>query len=348
MIRRPHLLAGRRIRFANRPAIGTTDDAANAATALSAVASALAMSLERLARDVEEAIAAHQRAVADVRLRLEMLSDRRVSHEAERSTAAESHVGEERRADLVARLFGPFEVSLAGVPVRSWRSQKAASLLKYILLHDNCPARCETLMNVFWPSSSPKAARNNLNVVIYQLRSTLKTSDPTRTHIVHIDSAYQLDPELTWSSDVHEFSEAMRLGRHAADIGDVEAALASYQHAHKLYRGVLLEGDSSGDWYVDAQHRLQQKHCELLDSLGNLLLAHGDPPEAAAVGEELLVADPCRETGHQLLMRAYAALEQPQLVVRQYQRCAEMLRRELSVNPAPATIALYNRLVSKR
>jgi hypothetical protein len=44
-----------------------------------------------------------------------------------------------------------------------------------------------------------------------------------------------------------------------------------------------------------------------------LLLEDGEADEAVTVRDELLGTDPCRKTGHQLLMCAYAALGQPQL-----------------------------------
>ena len=86
----------------------------------------------------------------------------------------------------------------------------------------------------------------------------------------------------------------------------------------------------------------------MLERLCALLLEMGDVGNAITVGDELLEADPCWETGHQLLMRAYAALEQPQLVVQQFRRCEATMRRELSVDPAKATVDLYRTLVPVR
>src|SRR5215470_11805452 len=53
----------------------------------------------------------------------------------------------EARADLDVRLFGTFEVSYRGRPLAPWPSQRAASLLKFLLLHHGRPARREVLMD---------------------------------------------------------------------------------------------------------------------------------------------------------------------------------------------------------
>jgi hypothetical protein len=45
-------------------------------------------------------------------------------------------------------------------------------------------------------------------------------------------------------------------------------------------------------------------------------------------------------------MRAYAALEQPQLIAQQFKRCQVNMRRDLSVDPAETTIELYRQLLS--
>jgi DNA-binding SARP family transcriptional activator len=121
--------------------------------------------------------------------------------------------------------------------------------------------------------------------------------------------------------------------------------LTSLRHAHQLYGGALLEDDVSGAWFLDSQRRLHLEHNGLLERLGTLLLEHGQLAESARLGEQLITEDPCRETGHQLLMRVYAALQQPHLVAQQYHRCAEILQRELSVMPTPATTELFQRLV---
>jgi DNA-binding SARP family transcriptional activator len=254
----------------------------------------------------------------------------------------------EIRADLEARLLGPFEVRYRGQALGPWLSQRAASLLKFLLLHRGRPVRREVLMDAFWPSSRTNSARNNLNVTVYQLRGQFRIHDPERTHIVFHAGSYRIDPELCCRIDVDDYAQSVGRGNQAADSGDGPAAVKWYREARSLYAGPLLEGDASGDWYVEPQRQLHFEHCTVLERLCTLLLERGDVGEAVTVGNELLEADPCRETGHQLLMRAYAALEQPHLIVRQFRRCETTLRRELSVDLSEATVELYRALLVGR
>lgn len=254
----------------------------------------------------------------------------------------------EVRADFDVRLLGPFEVRYRGQALAPWPSQRAASLLKFLLLHHGCPVRREVVMDAFWPGSGPKSARNNLNVTVYQLRQQLRAYDPGRTHIVYNAGSYRIDPQLCCRVDVDDYARSVARGNKAAGSGDGCAAIKGYREARRLYSGPLLEDDTSGDWYLETQRRLHFEHCVILERLCALLLERGDVGEAVTVGDELVGTDPCRETGHQLLMRAYAALDQPHLIVQQFRRCEVTLRRELSVELSEATVELYRALLAGR
>jgi DNA-binding SARP family transcriptional activator len=306
-----------------------------------------------------EAIAAHERlvgylaaATAVGRAALEELYD---SAGLDERMGAFPTVSDDRadrfaevRADLEARLFGPFEVRYQGQVLAPWPSQRAASLLKFLLLQRGRPVRREVLMDAFWPSSTAKSARNNLNVTVYQLRQQLRAHDPDRTHIVYNAGSYRIDPQLCCWVDVDDYARSVARGNQAADSGDGYTAIKRYRDARRLYAGPLLDGDTSGDWYVESQRRYHFEHCTVLERLCALLLNHGEADEAVTVGDELLETDPCRETGHQLLMRAYASLGQPQLIVQQFRRCEALLRRELSVELSEATVDLYRALLAGR
>jgi len=311
---------------------------------------------------LQKAIAAHERLVGD--LIAATVVERAVLQKlyqsaglAERMgglSSASSAVGHpaadafDVRSEIDARLLGPFEVSYRGRALAPWPSQRAASLLKFLLLHRERPVRREVVMDAFWPGSTVKSARNNLNVTVYQLRQLLRAQEPSRTHIVYDAGTYRIDPELCCRVDVDDHAHSVAQGHLAADSGDGPAAIKWYREARRLYAGPLLEGDTSGDWYIETQRRLHFEHCAVLERLCALLLDRGEAGEALTVGDELVGTDPCRETGHQLLMVAYAALDQPQLIVQQYRRCEVMLRRDLSVEVSEATVELYRALLGRR
>ena len=221
-----------------------------------------------------EAITAHERLVGD--LIAATAAERAVLQELYQSAGIGERIGAfqlaagepggaadrsvEVRVDLEARLLGPFEVSYQGQALAPWPSQRAASLLKLLLLHHRRPVRREVLMDTFWPGSSPKSARNNLNVTVYQLRQQLRAHDPGRTHIVYNAGSYCINPELRCRIDIDDYTRSVARGHQAADSGDGLAAMKWYLEARRLYAGPLLEDDTSGDWHIEIQRRLHFEH----------------------------------------------------------------------------------------
>jgi DNA-binding SARP family transcriptional activator len=302
---------------------------------------------ERLGQEFEQAAVAHRVVARNLRARINALA---VRQDNEIDTPAVRPVDDEDAFSqyfIVARLLGLFEVSVGGMRVERWRSQRAASLLKYLLLYQGGPVRREALMRSFWPFSSSSSARNNLNVAVYSLRRTLTFVCPEHRYVIYRDGTYLLNPSLRRWVDVPTYAAAREMGHRCFVARDLIGAITAYRYARSLYRGSLMEGDVSGEWFRNDELRLRDEHHFVLERLGTALLQHGEADASIDIARELVSADPCRQTGHQLLMSGYGALHQPQMVVRQYQYCADVLRRELSVEPDAATRALLDSLVSR-
>jgi predicted ATPase len=68
---------------------------------------------------------------------------------------------------------------------------------------------------------------------------------------------------------------------------------------------------------------------------------------AAAIpfAERLVAVDPLGETHHQLLMQLHAANHDRASALRAYHQCMRVLRREMGVEPGPATVQLFERIL---
>jgi DNA-binding SARP family transcriptional activator len=71
----------------------------------------------------------------------------------------------------------------------------------------------------------------------------------------------------------------------------------------------------------------------------------GQYDEALEICARILSFDPCWEGAYRWMMLAYAHRGDRTLALRAYQRCRNTMSAELGVAPAPATTALYNRLL---
>jgi DNA-binding SARP family transcriptional activator len=240
---------------------------------------------------------------------------------------------------LAVNLLGGLRVRLNGVEVVDWPSGRGRSLLKYLLTHrDPWPQR-EVLMDVFWPGSPPAAARNSLNVAVHGLRRALRAAADIPVVVLR-QGAYRLAPDVRLWVDIDEFERHLAGGRRLEQAGDEAGAVAEYEHAVSLYQGDLLADDPYEEWPLLPREHLSLNYMDLLDRLGGLYFRQGRYAPCAALCRRMLERDRCREDAHRRLIRSYSRLGLPHLALRQYTACAEALRGDLGVDPAPATEGL--------
>jgi DNA-binding SARP family transcriptional activator len=247
-------------------------------------------------------------------------------------------------ADIAASALGPLEVRVAGQRVPRWTSLKARAVFQYLLVHQDRPTRRDVLMALQWPDHSHNSARNNLNVALYSLRTTLDGLGQDAQPIVYRDGCYLLNPDLTWWVDRTEFLSAVDEARRARRAGRLKQVIGAYRKAVRLYRGPLFEDDGAGEWYLPEQRRLRDLYGQALEEVAEIHFERRELSEALHFGQLAVSNDPCSEAIHRLLMRCYASQHQQQLVSRQYRVCAAALHDELGVSPSGETTQLFRAL----
>ncbi|MCZ7545557.1 MAG: bacterial transcriptional activator domain-containing protein [Anaerolineae bacterium] len=139
------------------------------------------------------------------------------------------------------------------------------------------------------------------------------------------DTVCLIDGATLWV-DTNAFIEALQAA--ATD----EHPERTWEEAVGYYTGDLCEG-LYHDWCLAERERFERL---LLRTLGQLMAACGAREaydEAAALGRRILARDPLREEIHRALMSySYRAGNRAE-AVRRYQRCRDLLRSELGVDP---------------
>jgi len=274
------------------------------------------------------------------------------------STAASTSSGEHIKAliappvmdekqgspSLIVYCFGHFQVYHDDQPVARWRSVKGNSIFKYLVAHREHPVHREVLMEVVWPGADPDAARNTLNVAIYNLRQTFREIRPDFSHVLFRDDRYLLNPELRIWVDVDEFMERFRMAQNLERRGDLTLAVREYVAAEALYRGEFLEEDRYDDWPLPQRQSLQDDYLILLDRLSRYYFDQEDYDTCAILCGKMVTTDPCREDAHRRLMHCYIQRGQRYLALRQYKLCAEALVQELNVDVSSPTRGLYEHI----
>ncbi len=217
----------------------------------------------------------------------------------------------------VTLLGGP-RIRVAGSEV-TLGSRKALALLAYLALNPEGATR-EQLAELLWSPGKLGSVRQAL----YELRK-LPGSD-----------AWMEEREgrvrVRASTDVAAFEDAVTTGEHG--------------EALECWGGPLLaELDDPGagpfrEWLAVEQARLDMARLEVMQLRAIELEGEGLSADALAMVDALLAADPLNETAYRSAMRLHYQLGHAAEAVAAFERCREVLRRELDAAPLPVTVEL--------
>ncbi|HSL82538.1 MAG TPA: BTAD domain-containing putative transcriptional regulator, partial [Thermoanaerobaculia bacterium] len=231
-----------------------------------------------------------------------------------------------------------------------WPLKRSFKVLAYLATAPDRRAGRDELIEALWGEEGEEAVRRNFHPTLSHLRRGLKEGldggngvglDP----LLLADGVYRLNPELGWWLDADEFERLTARGRAAAEEGLDEEAVAAWEGAWRLYRGDLLAGVDE-PWANRRREAYQRRYLVLLQELGGACERLARAEEALDAYRAVLVEDALQERVHLALMRIYGRRGRRDLVRRQYDRLAGLLRQELGVEPLPETTEEYHRLMA--
>lgn len=230
-------------------------------------------------------------------------------------------------------LLGTPRVEYAGEVFEISRRQVRALL--YRLAAEAQPVPRQQLCFLFWPDIPDSQARRNLTRLLSLLRNSLPVPDAVLT----TGDSIGLDPEEV-GSDVVRFSKL-------TEAAESESDPAYLQQAAELYRGDFLAGFSIRDsaeyeaWVSQERHTLERRYLEALADLVYAEMERGNHDRAISHAQRYLATDALAEDVHRTLIEIYTATGDRTAAIQQYERCAEILERELGVRPLPETHATF-------
>jgi DNA-binding SARP family transcriptional activator len=221
-------------------------------------------------------------------------------------------------------VLGPLQVRQGGAPV-TIPGAKPRAILTMLGLHDGSVVPADALVELLWDEDPPRTAAKALQTHISSLRRTL-------------GDGFVLTEGAGWTLaesavDASRYKSAARLGRDAAAAGDTSQAVARFEEALALWRGIPELPD--GRRGLAEKTRWIEGHAALVEDRADALLATGRAAEI--IGElEAAVADaPLRERRWgQLMLALYRAGRQGE-ALGAYQRARALLADELGVDPGP-------------
>lgn len=217
-----------------------------------------------------------------------------------------------------------FTVGRQTIPL-VWSVQRLFVLLA---LHGR-PLSRTRVAGVLWPdTTSAKAAAN--------LRSTLWRAHKSARDLVEV-GAQRIGLARDVAVDVHEAEVCARrlldLARPCDEILTVGT--------RALLSAELLP-DWGDEWLTVERERYHQLRLHALEALSERLRQSGRYGEAVDAGLVVVCAEPFRESAHYAVVRAHLAAGNRWEASRQYERCRDLLRTELGLEPSPALRGLFS------
>jgi DNA-binding SARP family transcriptional activator/predicted ATPase len=238
-------------------------------------------------------------------------------------------------------LFGNLRISFAGGPVTAVNTNRLRSLLAYLILHGDAPQPRERLAFALWPGSSESQARTNLRQLLHHLKRALP-AECNLLETTHLTVRWRQDG--TCAIDILDFQAAIAEAAGARTENDRAREIQSLATAAQLYEDDLLPG-LYDDWLTPLREEYRKRISEVLQRLAGLFEEQKEYGLAIPYAERLAALDPLGESHHQLLIRLYAFNHDRSSALRAYHRCKRVLRREMGVEPDPATVELFEQVL---
>ncbi|KEF96636.1 MULTISPECIES: BTAD domain-containing putative transcriptional regulator [Mycobacterium] len=204
-------------------------------------------------------------------------------------------------------------------------------------LHDGSVVPADTLVELLWGEDPPRTADKALQTHISSLRRTLGDG-----FVLTQGAGWVLaDSEV----DASRYKTAARLGRAAAAAGDTGQAVARFDEALALWRGIPELPD--GRRGTSEKTRWMEGHAALVEDRADALLATGRAAEVIGDLEAAVADAPLRERRWgQLMLALYRAGRQGE-ALGAYQRARRLLADELGVDPGPELRRLEAAIVAQ-
>ncbi len=244
------------------------------------------------------------------------------------------------KARLHIQALGEPCVMIDGVPVTHWHLARSMELCFFFLEHQR-PIRKEQLIEALW-SEEEEYVDQKVRSTLHYLRKALGGSC-----LISRGGVYALDLSTLYGDDiwydVTVFQDHHTRAQEALKATDSEQAEEHLLAMTELYQGDYVQSFYS-DWCIPRRDELRQWYMDARRELARMNWKKEYYEECMVHWQQLLAIDPCVEEAHFGLMRCYIRLGKRNLAARQYQRCSEVLQRELALSPGPALQKLYQQL----
>ncbi|MBC8532023.1 BTAD domain-containing putative transcriptional regulator [Gehongia tenuis] len=245
---------------------------------------------------------------------------------------------------LRIRTLGTFSVCV-GNTVLSNSSPRASNvwkLFKYMLVNRSQPVSIDKLIDMLWPDGDCENPLKALYTLMYRLRSILRKGCGDRELILFQHNSYLWNPDVPCWIDADEFASLCK-GAEDQEIG-IGNQIDLYREALALYTGDYLTDSAYENWVISISGYYKRMYTSAVLNLCKLYASAEDYGKIVATCERAIELNPYEETLHEMMIRALIHMDQISQGIAQYEYIAQLLYKELGVQPSEALQTLYRQM----
>ena len=249
------------------------------------------------------------------------------------------------RIHLCGRITVADDVRL--VDERALPGRQGRLALARLCMEHGRPVSSDQLIDCLWGEQPPHDAVGALASIISKLRVVLRrVGAEEHATIVGGGGTYELRLPSASSVDLQDARNAIDRAEGDRRRDDVRRAWADATVAASIARRGFLPSEQAS-WVRTVGAELERVALRAYDCLAWVWTERNDGVLATAMAQQAVDLAPLHEPAWRTLMFVQADFGSRADALRTYRRCRETLRRELGVPPDPATVELYERLVSR-
>ncbi|MFC1944705.1 BTAD domain-containing putative transcriptional regulator [Chloroflexota bacterium] len=252
---------------------------------------------------------------------------------------------------LEVYFLGTFRIHSRHDIVEKWHSNKAKSLLQYLVCQHRRPVTKEVLQEALWPGLDPIHTGNNLKATVRTLRNILSQLDSSFSDVNWISynqGSYSMNSEAHIWTDFKQFEYHWIQGCQLEQAEEQINAVKEFRAAEALYRGDYLESEPYEDWAILRRESLKDSYLMLLGKLSDYCIATRDYNGAIGYCQKIISRDCCREDAYRRMMICYNRLGNRNRALEWYKICEKTIDSELSLPPDRETQAIYQQLINDK
>lgn len=223
--------------------------------------------------------------------------------------------------------LGSFKLVINGQlhSLESKAQYKPLRLLKVLVAMGGADVKEERISEILWPDAEGDAAHSAFTTTLSRLRKLI--GDQAVTVKYGRLSLHKLYCWVdTWSFE-DQLAQWQKIGSDPVRLRALAGRIVT------LYRGPFMN-DEDGAWVERVRERLQSRYFRFISAYGRTLMASQDQRgQTLHPVEPGLEMDPCGDDFYRGLMASYAAAGQSAEALAAYNRCRDILGRDIGVLP---------------